>query len=108
MDKKQFEEKIEKLYTLDTHVSPDFQCDQSGGFPVSLCVNWDEGKAWLVPNYSLVKSGEDVSAYEQLCADYGIRLCYSSDQFNELLRDLGEDAIQSAELFGDEAMEQSL
>ena len=107
MNKTEFEKQTEKLYTSDTHVSPDFQCDQTGGFPVSLCVNWEAEKAWLALNYSLVKSGEDVSAYEQLCADYGIRGCHDTEQFNALLRDLGEDAIQSGELF-DEDMELGL
>ena len=107
MNRIEFEKQTEKLYTSDTHVSPDFQSDQTGGFPASLCVNWDKGKAWMTLNYSLVQSGEDVSAYEQMCADYGIRQCCDTEQFNALLRDLGEEAIQNAELFDDD-MEQSL
>ncbi|MEG0835403.1 MAG: hypothetical protein RR413_08155 [Christensenellaceae bacterium] len=62
---------------------------------------------WLALNYSLVKSGEDVYAYEQLCADYGIRRCCDTEQFNDLLRGLGEEAIENGELFDDD-MEQSL
>ena len=107
MNRIEFEEATEKLYNFDTHVSADFQCDQTGGFPVSLCVNWEAEKAWLALNYSLVQSGEDVSAYEQMCADYGIRQCCDTEQFNDLLRGLGEEAIENGELFDDD-MEQSL
>lgn len=93
-----FEKMTEKLYNADTHVSPDFQCDQTGGFPVSLCVNWEQEKAWLALNYSLVESGQDVSAYEKMCADFGIRQCCDTEQFNGILRELGEEAFQNAEI----------
>lgn len=38
---------IEDGDTLMIHVSPDFQCDQTLGFPTSLCVCWEQGKAYL-------------------------------------------------------------
>lgn len=41
---------IEDEDTLMIHASPDFQCDQTLGFPSSLCVCWEQGKAWLAPN----------------------------------------------------------
>ena len=109
MNRIEFEKQTEKLYNSDTHVSPDFQSDQTGGFPVSLCVNWDEGKAWLMLNESLVMDRDEMELnyYRQLCADYGIRQCCDSEQFNNLLRDLGEEAIENGELFDDD-MEQSL
>ena len=105
MNRLEFEERTEKLYTSDTYVSPDFQSDQTGGFPASLCVNWDTEQAWLALNYSLVKSGQDVSEYEQMCADYGIRNCHNAEQFNDILRELGEDAIQSGEIIDDKYIE---
>lgn len=82
--------------TFEIYVSPDFQCDQTGGFPVSLCVCWERGKAWLQLNESMIEDGQDVSVYEQMCADYGIRPCWDTEQFNELLKDLGEDAYDNA------------
>lgn len=102
MNRNKFEEMTEKLYTADTHTSPDFQCDQSGGYPVSLCVNWEESKAWLAPNYALAGSGEDMSEVEQACADFGIRQCCDNEQFNGILHELGEDAFQSAELYDED------
>lgn len=109
MNRHEFEEAIEKLYDSDTHVSADFQCGQTGGFPVSLCVNWEAKKAWLMLNESLVMDRDDMELnyYRQLCADYGIRQCCDTEQFNDLLRGLGEEAIENGELFDDD-MEQSL
>ena len=86
---------------LDIHTSPDFQCDQTGGFPVSLCACFEKGKAWLELNYNVAED-VDVSAYEKLCADFGIRQCCDAEQFNGILRELGEDAIQSGELFDED------
>ena len=93
-----FEEQIEELYNADTYTSPDFQCDQTDGYPTSLCVNWEQGKAWLALNYSLAKSGEDLLAYEQRCAEFGIRDCHDEEAFNGILRSLGEVALENAEL----------
>ena len=41
-------------------------------------------------------------AAKDLCADYGIRSCCDIEDFNSLLRGLGEDAVRTAELFPDE------
>ena len=79
-------------------MSPDFQCDATGGYPTSLCVNWDKGKAWLQLNESINLDGDDLSRYEQLCADYGIRDCNDIEQYNQILSSLGEDAHSSAYL----------
>lgn len=88
--------------SLDIHTSPDFQCDQTDGFPTSLCVCWEKGKAWLALNESMIQDRQDVSEYEQMCADFGIRDCSDEDDFNRLLKELGEDAYQSAALYTNE------
>ncbi len=97
-----YEEEIRRIEKsagiLGIHVSPDFQCDQTGGFPCSLCVCWEKGKAWLQLNESMIMDGQDVSEYERYCADFGFRPCWDEDDFNHLLQELGEDAVQSAEL----------
>ena len=85
---------------LNVHHSPDFQCDQTDGFPTSLC--WADGKAWLELNRSLIEDGEDVSEYEQLCADFGIRDCETVDDFNSILKELGRDAVESATVYQSE------
>ena len=36
--------------------------------------------------------------YRQLCADFGIRTCWDNEQFNALLKELGEDAYSTAYL----------
>lgn len=78
--------------------SPDFQCDQTGGFPTSLCVNWDKGKAWLQLNDNVNADGVDAAKYEQLCAEYGIRDCPDIERFNQILSSLGDDARLAASL----------
>lgn len=83
-------------------VSPDFQCDQTGGFPATLCVCWEKGKAWLELNKMIVPPDEvveNIQEYEQGCIDIGIRECTDIEQFNGILRSLGEDALRNAELF---------
>lgn len=87
---------LEKYDSVCIYTSPDFQCDQTGGFPTSLCVCWGKGKAWLQLNDSLADEAWDLNAYEQMCADFGIRDCWGEEDLNRLLRELGEDAFQSA------------
>ena len=82
------------------YASSDFQCDQTGGFPTRLCVCYEKGVAWLELNENLITDTDkiDLDYYRQLCADFGIRRCHDNDDFNELLKELGEDAYQTAYL----------
>ena len=47
-----------------------------------LCVNWEEGKAWLELNPFVDPCGADMEACEQRCADFGIRTCTDIDDFS--------------------------
>ena len=99
---KSFAEKVAEIEnTGEVYTSPDFQCDQTGGFPTSLCVCWEQNKAWLSLNRMMIEDGQDLSLYEQMCADYGIRNCCDAEQYNELLKGLGEDAYNTAYLPGE-------
>ena len=98
MNYAEFVRQLERLNNGDVYVSPDFQCDRTGGYPTSLCVNWDKGKAWLQLNDNVNTDGVDVAKYEQLCADFGIVDCVDIEQFNQILSSLGEDAKLSASL----------
>ena len=102
MNYAEFVRQLERLNDGDVYVSPDFQCDRTGGYPTSLCVNWDKCKAWLQLNDSIDADGVDVAEYEQLCAEFGIRDCFDTEQYNQILSSLGEDAVQSASLPEDE------
>lgn len=94
--KQAIKEIVEDEGSLSIHVSPDFQCDQSGGFPVSLCVSWEQRKAWLAPNELLLDEYQDITDVWQGCADFGIRTCCDAEDFNALLKGLGEEAYDSA------------
>ena len=87
---------------ISLYVSPDFQCDQVGGFPCSLVVNWNENKAWLQLNDSMALEGEDLTPYERGCAEWGIRDCWDAEDFNGMLMSLGEDAMDNAWMLSDE------
>ena len=91
---------MEDFDSLDT--SPDFQCDQTGGYPTSLTVNWAAGKAWLELNDSMADSSDDLTPYELGCAQWGIRNCRDIEEYNSLVASLGEDAIENATLCMDE------
>ncbi len=100
---------LKRKGTLESvHISPDFQCDQTNGFPTSLCVNWDEKKAWLELNEFLIKDGDDVTEFLQGCADFGIRACNDEDAFNSLLKRLGEEAYENAMLCDESMSEQTM
>ena len=104
--KKQIDRIQARVGILGVHTSPDFQCDQTDGFPTSLC--WADGKAWLEVNASLINEGEDLSSYDRMCSDFGIRDCESIEDFNALLEELGDDAVQSATLYPEESEEYNL
>lgn len=104
--KKQIDRIQARVGILGVHTSPDFQCDQTDGFPTSLC--WADGKAWLELNESLINEGEDLSSYDRMCSDFGIRDCESIEDFNALLEELGDDAVQSATLYPEESEEYNL
>lgn len=94
MNYDEFSKKLEQTVTSGdlTDTTGDFQCDQTGGYPTCLCVCWTKGVAWLMLRYDLADDGTDLSEFEQGVADFGIRKCEDVDQFNALLKDLGEDA----------------
>ena len=93
-----FSKKLKQTITPDDEIdtSPDFQCDQTGGYPTMLCVCWEKNVAWLELRYDLADEGLDLCVYEQGVADFGIRQCCDIEQYNDLLKDLGEDAYDMA------------
>jgi hypothetical protein len=97
-----FEKQVERLYTSNTEVSSDFQCDQTLGFPTSLCWNREEGKAWLALKESMIDDDLDMVQFDKGVEEFGIRDCFDIDDFNNLLNELGEDAYQTAYMHSDD------
>ena len=97
-----FEEELEEIMQgvdwLDLYTSPDFQCEQTEGFPTSLQVCWEKNKAWLVLNETLIKEGQDVSVPRYQCAKFGIRECRDVEQYSRILKELGNEAYEEANL----------
>ena len=97
---KEISDILEKYDPVYIYTSQDFQCDQTEGFPTCLCVCFEKGKAWLELNENLLmdRDAMEMDYYRQLCADFGIRTCWDKEQFNALLKELGEDACRTAYL----------
>jgi len=53
-------------------------------------------------NYNMAEDGQDLTACEQGVADFGIRLCCDVDQFNDILKELGDDAYDIGYMSPDE------
>ena len=95
--------RLSNVHDLDSlYTSPDFQCDQTGGYPTSLVVNWNENKAWLELNDSMAEAGDDLTPYELACAEWGIRTCWDIEDYNAMVMSLGEDAMDNATIYADE------
>lgn len=84
----------------EIHTSPDFQCDQTDGFPTCLCAVFSKGKAWLEPASFATEdlSPKELDIFLAQCAAFGIRNCDDPTEFNELLKKLGDDAVQIASI----------
>ena len=82
----------------------DFQCDQTEGFPASLVVNWTKQQAWLELNESLVLDRDEMELnyYRQRCKDWGVRPCVGEEDYNNLLKQLGDEAYENAAFYDEE------
>lgn len=90
-----FEKEIRRLNTFsDTETSFEFQCDETGGWPTCLMWNRAEGKAWLAPSEHPDDDGGQYEKAMKGCEKFGIRNCESTEDFNEILDSLGDDAKQ--------------
>lgn len=103
---------IKKTYNglLDVHTSPDFQCDQTYGVPTSLCVCWEAEEAWLELTESMTvnMTDEELLKCKMRCAEFGIRDCKDYEDFNNLLKELGDEAFENGELVGGDEEEMEL
>ena len=81
---------------LEIHYSGDFQCDQTGGHPTMLCACFEKEIAWLEPNTRISDENTNIHKIREMCADFGIKKCVDAEQYNNILKDLGEDAYETA------------
>ncbi|OGO92853.1 MAG: hypothetical protein A2Y17_10505 [Clostridiales bacterium GWF2_38_85] len=86
-------------YSSDVFISSDFQSDQTEGCPACLCYDKYNSKVWLelsTGENDVNITGHDISYYQKLCEDWGMRYCDSWGQYNTYVTELGEDAVRSA------------
>ena len=88
----QLDELLDGMSIAQLHVSPDFLCNQTEGFPTVLCVLWDQGKAWIAIYEDLVMDRDEteLNYYRSRCAEFGLRDCRSVSDFNALLEEAEE------------------
>ena len=81
-------------YWEDVDVTPSFQSDVTLGCPTVLCVCWDAEKAWVAPTDDTYDemTVRELRPYERACADFGIRDCSTAEEYNNLLKELGNEA----------------
>ncbi|MDR3344443.1 MAG: hypothetical protein LBT21_02440 [Oscillospiraceae bacterium] len=53
-------------------------------------------QAFLQLNTSLAEPDDDLAYYENLCKKFGTRPCEDWSDFNNILEELGEDALRTA------------
>ena len=80
----------------DVHISPDFQCDQTSGYPTVLAWNKDNGTAILQPAPVFDDDSKESKQCLRECADWGVHPCASWEDYNGLLESIGEDAYYNA------------
>ncbi|MFA6730483.1 MAG: hypothetical protein WC152_00795 [Candidatus Izemoplasmatales bacterium] len=80
----------------EVYISQDFQCDQTGGYPTSLVWNMARGTAILQPSPAFDDNSEEAKQCIRDCADWGVRPCTSWEDYNDLLEEIGEDAVRNA------------
>ena len=76
----------------DIHTSPDFQCDITGGYPTVLVWNQDRGTAILQPSPAFDDDSEESNQCIRDCAGWGVHPCSSWEDYNDLLKSIGEEA----------------
>jgi hypothetical protein len=86
----------ETVIVTDSHTSPDFQCDQTGGYPTVLVWNQDRGTAVLQPAPAFDDDTEEAKQCILDCADWGVHPCTSWEDYNNLLESIGKDAVRNA------------
>jgi len=79
------------------HTSQDFQCDATDGFPTVLCYDLMNNQAWLSPSPAF-DDEDDPLCREcmEACQAWGQRPCESWEDYNELLKRIGEEAFENA------------
>ncbi len=87
-------------YCSGVYASESFQCDAFFGHPVVLCYDEDHSKVWLE-----YENEESLANAEKSTLSWGVHPCRSWDEFNEYLKELGDEAYRTACYEEDGSME---
>jgi hypothetical protein len=81
----------------EIYSGPDFQCDATDGYPTVLCYDSVDNIAWLEPAPALYdEDNEQCQECLEACRIWGLRDCASWEDYNDLLKFIGEEAFENA------------
>jgi len=81
----------------EIHTSPDFQCGATDGFPTVLCYDLADHQAWLEPSPALYDEDDPLCQdCIEACRIWGLRPCESWEDYNNLLKSIGDEAYENA------------
>jgi hypothetical protein len=83
------------------YVGGDFQCDITKRYPTVLCWDWDSEIAWLEPNPAFDDDSEAAKQCWKDCLEWGKVTCHFSDDYNDLLEHIGNEAYENAAIMED-------
>ena len=66
------------------------------GHTVTVWSCFEKEIAWLEPNTRIADENTNIHKIREMCADFGIKKCVDAEQYNGILKDLGEDAYDTA------------
>ena len=89
-------EMVETVSFGDLHISPDFQCDTTNGYPTVMVWNKAEGTAILQQSPAFDDDSEEAKQCLRDCANWGVRPCANWQDYNDLLESIGEEAFENA------------
>jgi hypothetical protein len=79
----------------DLHISPDFQCDLTSGYPIVLVWDQEKGTAILQPAPAYDDDSELSQQCIRECADWDVHPCTDWEDYNNLLESIGEEAYEN-------------
>jgi len=91
------EQSLERRFANETYSGADFQCDITDGFPAVLCYDLIDNQAWLEPSPAFYD--EDDPLYQdclEACRVWGLRPCDCWENYNDLLKGIGDEAYENA------------
>ena len=82
---------MKNLAGPNTYYGGDYHCNFTEGFPTYVCWDPDAQKVWLELSEGTAENTppEELAHHQKLCEDWGVRPCASSEDYEQILSELG-------------------